>query len=452
MLRVLGTFVHLPRRTWAAARQRPLAVILLATALALAAGVGVWGYARHQWRAAQAALREERPAEARERLKFCLRVWPSSPEVHLLAARAARLLADFSAAEVHLNRCLELQGGATEGVQLEFLLMRVQAGELDGELSPIPALFDAVRKGHPESTLILETIARSFILRLRYKPAYDCLSLWVQTQPDSARAYQWRGWVLERLNNHKEATADYHRALERDPDLVPVRLRVAEMLLEDKQAPEALPHLERLMRQAPNDPMVQARMGMCRFLQGRTDEARRLMEGAVVHLPKDPALLVALASLDLQEGRGVEAERRLRTVLETDQSDTEALFVLSSALQLQGRTAEAAVFIADYERTRAVVDRINNLLKDVADSPTAKADDYAEIGQLFLQIGRDKLGVYWSERALERDSANQTAHRALAAHYQRKGDSAKERVHRQQIRVPATPVPPTNSTPRVPGQ
>ena len=137
-------------------------------------------------------------------------------------------------------------------------------------------------------------------------------------------------------------------------------------------------------------------MGMCRFLQGRTDEARRLMEAAVVHLPKDPALLVALANLDLQEGRAAEAERRLRAVLEADPSDTEALFVLASALQFQGRTEEAAAVLADYERKRAIVDRINDLLKDKADSPTATADDYAEIGHLFFEIGRDKFGVYWS--------------------------------------------------------
>ena len=63
-----------------------------------------------------------RPAEAQDRLKFCLRVWPRSPDVHLLAARAARLTGNMPDAEAHLNRCIELQDGATEGVQLEFLL------------------------------------------------------------------------------------------------------------------------------------------------------------------------------------------------------------------------------------------------------------------------------------------------------------------------------------------
>jgi predicted Zn-dependent protease len=240
--------------------------------------------------------------------------------------------------------------------------------------------------------------------------------------------------VLERVNNHKMATQDYHRALELDPDLVPVRLRVAEMLLEDKQAPEALPHLERLYRQVPDNPQVQARLGMCRFLQGQVEEARRLMQAAVVHLPKDPALLVHLAKLHLQEGQGPEAERWLRQVLEIDPSDTEALYVLSSALQLQGRTKESAAVMQEHERTRALVDKTNDLLSGVADSPTATADDYAEIGRMLLQIGRERLGVYWLEQALEREPAHQPAHQALAEHYEKKGESARAATHRRALR------------------
>ena len=441
MSRALGRVLQLPRHTWTAVCRHPLLTLFATFLLAAGVGMGVRQYALHQWRAAQAALKEDRPADARDRLRFCLRVWPRSPDVHLLAGRAARMIGDLSTAEAHLNRCIELEEGASDEVRLEFLLMRVQTGELDGPHSPTAALFDAVQKGHPETSLILDTIARAYINRLRYKPAYDCLNLWVQLQPDAPRPYQLRGLVRERLNNHKGAMEDYLRALELDPELLPVRLRVAEMLLEDKQAPEALPHLERLVRQAPDDPRVQARMGMCRYLQGRAEEARQLMEGAVVHLPTDPALLVALANLDLLEGRAMEAEKRLRAVLATDPSDTETLFVLASALRFQNRTEEATAVLADYERRRVIIDRINDLLKDKADSPTATANDYAEIGRLFFEINRDKFGAYWSERALEKDGGNQTAHRALADHYERKGDAATAAAHRRNLRTDTPIVP-----------
>jgi tetratricopeptide (TPR) repeat protein len=405
---------------------------------------GFWAYAVYQWRAAEADLKAERLAEAQARLAFCLKVWPRNPEVFLLAARTARLTGDFPAAEAHLNQCMQLQGGATERVQLEFLLMRVQDGEVDN-LAPI--LFDLVEKGHPETPTILETIARTYMHRLRYRPAYQYLSEWIKLQPQNAKPYHWRGWVTERLNQPKIAKGDYERALELDPSLIDVRLRVVEMLLEDKQVPDAMPHLEILYRQAPHDARVRARLGMCRFHQGQTKDARQLMEAALVEMPNDGPLLITLAGLDLQEGRAAESERKLRLVLEADPFDTEALFGLASALQFQNRMTEADAVLADHERKRALVTRANAILKDVADSPTATADNYAELGGLFLQMGRDKVGLYWLDRALERAPTNTRAHRALADYYAGKGDRAKAAAHRQQIREPAPAAPPKTPQP-----
>jgi tetratricopeptide (TPR) repeat protein len=431
MLRHLRAFARGFTYPVRAARRRPLLALALAALAVAAVGLGGVGYARHQWRAAQAALAAGRPAEARSRLAVCLWVWPWDLRTHLLAARAARLCGDRQSAEDHLNRCLRLHGGATEEVQLEFLLLRVQSGDLE---EVAPTLIDCVEKGHPESPLILETLAQAYLHLLRYKAAYACLSRWIEIRPDEPKAYQWRGWALERLNQPKSAAENYARALELEPDLLVVRLRVAEMLLDDKRAPEAIPHLERLYRQAPDNPEVQARLGMCRFYENRPAEARRLMEAAAVHMPKDAALLIHLAKLDLQEGRAAEAEQRLRQVLAADRSDSEAWYTLSSVLQFQGRSSESAVAMKEYQRSKDEVDRANKLLQEVADSPKATAADYAEIGELLLRIGgRDRLGVYWLGQALERDPDCRPAHAALAAYYEKKGEAEKAAAHRRAL-------------------
>ena len=111
------------------------------------------------------------PAEARDRLGVCLRIWPRSAAVHLAAARAARLTGDVEQAETHLNRCLKL-GPATHSVQLEFLLLRVQAGEVD---EVAPTLIDSVENDHPETPLILETLSRAYMQVMRYEEAFDPL-------------------------------------------------------------------------------------------------------------------------------------------------------------------------------------------------------------------------------------------------------------------------------------
>ncbi len=418
------------------ARRRPLLAAAVAAVALAAAGLGGAAYARHQWRAAQDALAAGRAPEARSRLAVCLWVWPRDLQAHLLAARAARMCGDRQSAEDHLNRCLKLHGGATEEVQLEFLLLRAQTGDLD---EVAPTLVDAVEKGHPQSPLILETLSHAYLRLLRYQRAYACLSRWMEICPDEPKAYQWRGWVLERLNQPKSAYEDYTRALAINPDLRVVRLRVAEMLLDDKRAPEAIPHLEQLYKQEPDNPEVQARLGMCRFYENRPAEARRLMAAAAVHMPKDAALLITLAKLDLQEGRAAEAEARLRQVLAADRSDSEAWYNLSSALQFQGRSSESALAMKEYQRSKEEVDRANKLLQEVADSPKATAKDYAEIGELLLRLGgRDRLGLYWLGKALERDPDCAPAHAALAAYYDKQGDAEKAAAHR---RPPAAPSP-----------
>jgi tetratricopeptide (TPR) repeat protein len=412
--------------------RRPLVTVALVVLAASTAALSTWVYARMQWQAARKALDEDRPQEARDRLALPLALWRWNPEVHVLAARAARMSGDLLGAEALLNRSLQLAGGATERAQLEFLLLRVQTGEVD----PVaPVLIEAADKGHAEASLIFSTLSVAYMNNLRYKPAYACLSRWLELQPDSAKAYQFRGWVLERMNRQKEAMADYQKALALDPDLVPVRLQVAEMLLDDHQPQEALPHLERLYRQVPDHPLVQARLGTCLFLRGENQEARRLMESAIVQLPKDAPLNIYLARLDLQEGRAAEAERRLRAVVQADPSDTEAYYALYGAVQAQERTEEAKEILKEYERARVVLERTNKLLREVVDSPNAKADDYAELGELLLEMKQENRGTYWLYEALERDPNHQQAHRVLADYYERKGDTKKAATHRRQVRL-----------------
>ncbi|MFO0845792.1 MAG: tetratricopeptide repeat protein [Gemmataceae bacterium] len=432
-----GASVIEPRpRQWLSLLRGWRAAAAGALLLALLAGA-VWWCAHRRWQAALAALAEDRPGDARNLLWLPLAVWRWDPDVSVLAARAARMSGDLEAAKGYLQRSMRLAGGATGRVQLEFLLLRVQTGELD---QVAPTLIEAADKGHPDGPLILSSLAVAYMNNLRYRPAFACISRWIELEPGSAKAYQYRGWVLERMDRHKEAMLDYRKAMEIDPDLVPVRLRVAEMLLEEKQPHEALPHLERLYRQVPDHPLVQGRLGVCRFLQGRPAEARELMQAAEVHLPNDPILQIHLAKLDLQEGRPAEAERRLRAVVGADPSDAEAWYALIGVVQAQRRPDEAAALAKEFKRAEVVLDRINKLLRQVADGPTARAADHAEIGELLLEVKQETRGLYWLHEALDRDPGQPRAHRALAAYYERKGEPEKAAAHR--LTAPSPPPKP----------
>ncbi|MFL5242270.1 MAG: tetratricopeptide repeat protein [Gemmataceae bacterium] len=397
--------------------------ILLAVA---GMGIGFYAYALGQWHMAETAVRNGRLEEAKKRLDLCLFVWPHSVPVHVLAARTDRLSGDFQSAEYHLNRCLSLHHGATEAVQVELLLMRVQRGEED---EVAPELMQRVDEGSPEGPMILKTLSRAYMVYLRYGEAFVCLNRWMELEPESAEPPRWRGWVLERLNDQDGAMKDYKRAIELDPDLVPARLRLAEMFLERNDPLGAVPHLDLLFKRFPNDPEVMARLGQCRFLQGEHREARRLLEEAVQQLPDDAGVLIHLTKLDMQEGRPADAEQWVRRALLVDPTDTEAEFTLVATLQSQGRWDEANVALEQYRKDTAILKRVAKVLHEEVQRPSTDPDAVFELGAVFLKTN-ERAGLYWLQRALQCDPGHQPTHKLLASHYESKGEPERAAVHR----------------------
>lgn len=413
-----------------AIRRRPRTIVLIVALLLLGAAGGGYGYALHQWHEAERALRERQFEEARRRLVVCRWVWPWSVRVHLLAARVARLSGEVREAEALLNRCLKLQKGPKDDIQLEFYLLRVQMGEED---EVAPALLNCVENKHPEAPLILETLTLAYQRHLRLGPALRCLDLWIRDAPDSARAYQLRGWTRERLSNQAGAMKDYYQALELAPDLITVRLRLVEMLLEKADLDRAQAHLDRLREQAPTKPEVLARLGQARLLQGERAEARRLLEAAAPHLPRDMTLLIDLGKLEMQEGRPAQAEEWLRRALRMDPTDPEARYQLVASLREQGRQEEAQAALAQYRKDAELMRRASKLLQDELDHPSNNAGALYELADLLSRSRQEQLAVYWLYQALECDPDHQPANRALAEYYEKKGHPRKAASFRRRL-------------------
>lgn len=422
MVRFLPTLVQ----------NRPVTTVFLSLlVLFAAAGCGLHLHALHQWLTAQEAVHNGQLAEAEDRLKICVLIWPRSVAVHRLAARTARMRGHFAEAESHLHRCLKLLPNETADVELEFLLLRVQQGEADAVASP---LLRCVEEHHPESPLILETLSQAYLHNLRYGPALSCLDRWIEEWPNMAQPYHLRGWLFARLADRQGALQDYERALQLDPDLTPARLHLAELYLQLSNANEALPHLERLRRQFPDRADIAAHLGHCRFQLGDTEEAHHLLESAREQLPDDLTLLIPLARIENQEGRPKQAEQLLRHALEIDPTDPEAQYVLASSLQAQNRSEEAEAALERHRKDLARLKRVNHLLEEAARHPLTDANSLFEIGIFLLHGRQERLGLYWLHQALEHDEAHQPTHQALAEYYDNQGDKKQAESHHRWLR------------------
>jgi Flp pilus assembly protein TadD len=405
-------------------------VVVIGPLLLLCAAGGVGGYALHCWNSARKEVAEYRIDEAQKHIRFLLFLRPNNIPLHLLAARAARLNGDFDEAEKHLTKCLKLAKGSTDKIQIEFLLMRVQRGEEDevaGEL------IQYVEADHSESALILETLARAYMRNLRSGTAFTCLSRWMQLEPDNYQPYEWRGWVLEKLNDWGGAIEDYTQALKLNSECTSARLRLAELQMEHSNIEEAALNLEQLAKQFPDRADIKARLGQCRFIQGN-DDARSLLEDAVKEMPNDHALLNHLAKLEMQAGNYVKAEAWLRHALKVETTDTEARFNLVSCLQQAGHMKEADGEMDRYRKDTAMLNRVSRILQSDAEHPTNDPDALHEVGAAFLDSGNTRVGLWWLNRVLRLDPAHQAAHKTLAEYYESQGDKENAAQHRRQVK------------------
>jgi Tfp pilus assembly protein PilF len=414
--------------------------VLLACLACAAAGLGglnLWAW--YSYRAAEQALGDERPDEARRHVGRCLWVWRWRPGAHLLAARVARAQEDYGEAESHLDECQQLQGEASEAVQLEWLLLRAQGGEVDEVAA---GLWYAVEQGHPERAMILSVLARAYMRNANFDAALRCLDRWLQEQSDSAQALDWRGWVMEQTQNETEARRAYEQALDLQPQRHAVRRRLALMLLGQNRVPEARAQLEALRaRQAEqaDDQFAWARLYL---LEGDLERAEEGLTEFLARHPDNPDALVSRGKLALMRSRAVEAETYLRRAEKFAPADQAVLGGLERALRQQpARQREADDYLKRCLKAQANQKRLTLLLGQMAGRLARQPRAAAEAGRLLLELGLTQPARYWLDVALKADDRLPEAHLGLAEYYRRVGNTALAERHRRLAGQAAPPVP-----------
>src|SRR5262249_43269965 len=145
-------------------------------------------------------------------------------------------------AERDLERCQQL-GGVTDATRLEWDLLRVQQGDLQG----IDArLRMTIGPEHPDASIVLEALARGYLKCERLGDARQACELWLGREPGHPWPWLWRGWIAERLGQFDRALPDYQRAAENAPDDREVRLALGGFLLRQRQPAAAGEHFQHL--------------------------------------------------------------------------------------------------------------------------------------------------------------------------------------------------------------
>ncbi len=161
-------------------------------------------------------------------------------------------------------------------------------------------------------------------------------SLAIEAQP---AIYNDLGFVLERQGLTEEATEQYRKSLELDPESASAHYNLAASLARSNEFPEAERHFRAALEKKPNT-QTHAGLGFVLWKLDRVDEAIAQLQHAIEADPKNAAAYDQLGTILVQQGEFEEAASTYRRLVR-NQPSAAAHRELAQVLTRLGRPDEA---------------------------------------------------------------------------------------------------------------
>ena len=108
--------------------------------------------------------------------------------------------------------------------------------------------------------------------------------------PTESEAMRLLAEALEAQSRFEEAEALLSLIVQREPGHHGARFTLANVLFQQQKAPQALPHLERLLALDPNDAAYRNLMAACLALVGEFDRVIAINQGLLAQFPRQPRI------------------------------------------------------------------------------------------------------------------------------------------------------------------
>jgi Tfp pilus assembly protein PilF len=396
----------------------------------IVAGIGAGIAWRVVWPAvalakAEQALNRHDLADARARLDVYLARWPGEKEALLLAARAARRSDACADAERFLTE-YENAFGHSDASRLEWALLGAQQGDFMDEEDRLRSY---VNRNHPDTTAILEALAKGYAVAYRRREAIATLNQLLKQNPSHVPALLLRGKVYESLRKADEAEEDFRRAVEHAPENAATHAALAEVLNQRGHTREAIYHYEYALQRGTNSA---THLGLARALTdaAELDEAERQLDELLTANPECADGLVELGRLALRRKRFAEAEPFLARAVRAApwHRDGHQLHLL--VLKELGRSEAASKCETRLAELRAE-DGIGGRLKLRARDNPGDTDARWDLWLWSLRNGQEEEKLAWLTEILRTDPRHAQAHKALAEYFEQAGQPRRAALHRE---------------------
>lgn len=228
--------------------------------------------------------------------------------------------------------------------------------------------------------------------------------------------------------NYVGALADLDRIVEQaePPAVAYFQMGVCQSVL--GQYAESVKSFRRAEEQGIEGWELWSAYGVAYYYLARNSRSREYFERVLKLNEEELSAPYYLGRIDMREKQYAEAEQRFRLVLKKDPNHTGALFNLGHSLIRQGKRQEGKRVLQYHQEKEHLGDRLKTL-KDMATAPQPAAGTYAEMGNVYVDLGSPEEALKAFERAekLDPDTALTSLGRGKLAYYKR--DLAEAETH-----------------------
>ena len=368
---------------------------------------------------ARTFLHSHKDTEALDSLRHALLKKPRNSETIIQLARVHRRLGSLEKSLL-LTQSASRFGMDSKRVELEEKLVAVQSGHIRGFEKELPEL---VMNSGDYGSDIMQAFVLGLFANLRTDDAFGLLDGWESSSPKDPQPKFLQAYLLQSINRLPDATEAYRKGLKLAPDMVLMRRRLAQVLLDSGEVAAARAELTTCQKNFRDDIDIHAMMAHCAFAENEYGTALAELEHVVRVQPNHLDARRLRGQILLAKNDSKSAIADLRFVVERQADDTLAQEALGRALQLQGRSEEANLHFEIAARCSKEQAEISRLIRSVL-MQSKNADLRYEIGTRLLKTSSPDDGAKWLRTVLEIEPNHVGAHSSLADYYLQRGDMA----------------------------
>ena len=404
--------------------------------------------------------------------KNAIRANPEAAAPRFELGRIYLITEQLEAAEKELNRALELGYSASEVVPLlsrayqktgaenalvemdyqlegmsqsdsaEVAFYKLEALVQLDKKDDAKALIDEIGGLQTDSVYQSLSLAYTDIINEDYAAALKKTEAAAEKAPDNNEVLIQLGKLYAMTGQTEKATEVYKKYVDANPNDLSKKFALVSLLIESRQIEEATPYVSSMLKQYPNN-------GLLNQYQGLIESAKENYEAALIHLEKaiqsgqaGPAarLMAGYAAYKLEDFDG--ASKHLSMIASNLPDNHPALRMLADSLLRQGENEEATTILSrvdgESETDAALFSKAGfQLLRegnmvdaqkmiDKSSKLSSEAEDLARLGVLQLSVN-DVEGLVNLETAAEQAPDNVATRKTLLTAYVNTGQSEKAR-------------------------